>query len=64
MRLLSRGLFAIATVGLLLAGRMASGQLSGVDDPPYSNWSNYLGTLDSAQYSALKQISKTNVQRL
>lgn len=31
---------------------------------PYTTWSDYLGSADSAQYSALKQINKTNVSQL
>jgi quinoprotein glucose dehydrogenase len=39
-----------------------------VDIPPqtssYSTWSDYSGSADSMQYSALKQINKTNVHKL
>jgi quinoprotein glucose dehydrogenase len=31
---------------------------------PYTNWSDYGGAADSMQYSALKQIDKSNVQKL
>jgi quinoprotein glucose dehydrogenase len=31
---------------------------------PYTTWSSYLGSADSAQYSALKQINKSNVAKL
>ena len=31
---------------------------------PYTTWSDYLGSADSEQYSALKQINKTNVSQL
>ena len=31
---------------------------------PYANWSDYGGTADSMQYSTLKQIDKSNVQKL
>jgi glucose dehydrogenase len=31
---------------------------------PYTTWSDYGGAADSMQYSALKQINKTNVKRL
>jgi quinoprotein glucose dehydrogenase len=31
---------------------------------PYTTWSDYLGSADSSQYSALKQINKTNVSQL
>src|SRR6185436_16491522 len=30
----------------------------------YTSWSDYGGTADSAQYSALKQINRSNVARL
>ena len=38
--------------------------LMGAKNPSYTNWSDYLGGPDSAQYSALKQINKTNVTQL
>src|SRR5262249_2348813 len=63
MHLLSRCLLVAATAGLLFGGR-ASGQRSGDDNRGYSTWSSYLGTPDSAQYSALKQINSSNVQEL
>src|SRR5438034_9226345 len=31
---------------------------------PYTNWSDYAGSADSMQYSALKQINKANVTTL
>ena len=31
---------------------------------PYTTWSDYSGAADSMQYSALKQIDKTNVHKL
>jgi quinoprotein glucose dehydrogenase len=34
------------------------------NEPAYTTWSSYLGTPDSAQYSALKQINKSNVKQL
>src|SRR5213075_801591 len=39
----------------------------GADAPrkqPYTTWSDYGGAADSMQYSALKQIDKSNVQQL
>src|SRR5438105_4907018 len=33
-------------------------------EQPYTAWRNHLGGMDSAQYSALKQIDRTNVSRL
>jgi glucose dehydrogenase len=34
------------------------------DERAYTGWSDYLGGPDSAQYSALKQISQSNVSQL
>ena len=34
------------------------------ENKPYTTWSEYGGSLDSAQYSALKQINKSNVTQL
>jgi len=31
---------------------------------PFTTWSQYLGGADSSQYSALKQINKSNVAKL
>ena len=36
----------------------------GKEAAPYTAWSDYLGSADSEQYSALKQINKTNVSKL
>src|ERR1700733_9612128 len=33
-------------------------------DKPHTTWSSYLGSPDSNQYSALKQINKSNVGKL
>jgi quinoprotein glucose dehydrogenase len=38
--------------------------LIGADDHSHTTWSDYLGGPDSAQYSALQQIDKTNVTQL
>jgi quinoprotein glucose dehydrogenase len=38
--------------------------LFAADDRSYTTWSDYLGGPDSAQYSALKQIDKSNVHQL
>src|SRR5437867_4165036 len=64
MRSLRGCLFILAVSALLFTERMARQSLSAQDVSPYSTWSSYLGTPDSAQYSALKQINKSNVQRL
>src|SRR5688500_10559960 len=42
---------------MILAGLPALAQ-------PYNTWSDYGGTADSAQYSALKQINRANVGKL
>ena len=38
--------------------------LIAADERSYTGWSDYLGGPDSAQYSALKQINKSNVSQL
>jgi quinoprotein glucose dehydrogenase len=38
--------------------------LFAADDQPHTTWNEYLGAPDSAQYSALKQINKSNVNQL
>src|ERR1700736_614849 len=50
----------VAVIGLV-AGLMT---LAAQSPPPYATWSDYGGSSDSAQYSALTQINKTNVARL
>lgn len=47
----------------LLAGCAILQAASG-SKQPYSTWSDYGGSADSMQYSALKQINKTNANRL
>src|SRR5437867_3161078 len=54
MRVLGRS-FLLAT--------MAVAAIFG-SEKPYTTWSSYLGSADSAQYSALKQINKSNVSTL
>ena len=46
-------------LGLLIGGAATTPQKQ-----PYSNWSDYGGSSDSMQYSALKQINKANVSKL
>ncbi len=46
---------------ILFAG--AAG-LSAADERSFATWSEYLGGPDSAQYSSLKQINKSNVKQL
>src|SRR5678815_3024247 len=58
MREVVRG-FPLLFVGLMVAGGAAA--------PPagsYTAWSDYAGSIDSMQYSALKQINKGNVNKL
>src|SRR5947199_624663 len=59
-------LAGVALLALLLA--VASGNLPAVSATTvpgaYTTWSDYLGGADSAQYSALTQINKTNVNRM
>jgi|SRR5579859_867132 len=38
--------------------------LAAAEDKAHTTWSAYEGGVDSAQYSALKQINKSNVSRL
>src|SRR5262245_33133242 len=66
MRSLVAGFAAavLATVGLTsplgqsLTGRPAEASR------PYTTWSSYLGSADSAQYTSLAQITRANVSRL
>ena len=58
--------FAAAGLAVLLVGFFI---LSGASapqkqSPPYTTWRNFGGTMDSMQYSALKQINKTNVNQI
>jgi len=65
MRPLRRCLFVASMAVLLHAGCTASERVSAADDERrYTTWSSYLGTPDSAQYSALTQIDKSNVHQL
>jgi glucose dehydrogenase len=44
---------------------LAAGALSaGAQDRPFTNWREHLGGADSSQYSALRQINKSNVKQL
>jgi len=53
----------IAGVALAVAG-FNTGAESAADDKPHTTWTQYLGGPDSTQYSALKQINKSNVKQL
>jgi quinoprotein glucose dehydrogenase len=54
---------ATAGIGFLLGLAALFGQSSS-RPAPYTTWKDYAGSADAAQYSALKQINKTNVSRL
>ena len=43
---------------------LATSLLFAADAPRYTTWSDYGGSSDSLQYSALKQVNKSNVSRL
>jgi glucose dehydrogenase len=47
-----------------LSGGFGRGGVSAAGDKPHTAWSSYLGSADSNQYSALKQINKSNVGKL
>ena len=52
---------AALSVGL---GHRLGSRVLASEKKPYTNWSSYEGGPDSAQYSPLKQINKTNVSQL
>ena len=51
-------------IAVILLACAASRLPSGAAQQPYTSWRDYLGSSDSAQYSALRQISKSNVSQL
>ena len=53
-----------ATLGLLFIGCFVFGALSNVFAQSHTTWSDYGGATDSAQYSALREINRTNVSKL
>ena len=59
------GVFSTAVVASLIAG-VAHPPVEASDKvaKPYTTWSDYEGSADSAQYSALTQINKSNVAQL
>lgn len=57
--LASSAVTSAALVGTLIAARPDAPR-----QQPYTTWSDYGGSADSMQYSALTQIDKTNVSRL
>src|SRR5262245_53421294 len=59
----------VVSAGLLLAAAAAAWGLgarwvSAAEDRPFTTWTGYLGGPGSTQYSALKQINKSNVKQL
>ncbi len=54
---------AAGTAGLMAAFVVARGASPPLKQP-YSNWTSYGGAADTAQYSALRQINKSNVNKL
>ncbi len=53
-----------AILSLAVVGGLGYGALSAADDRAHTTWAEYLGGGDSNQYSALKQINKSNVRQL
>src|ERR1700682_1627228 len=54
----------LAGISILFLGLAAVLGQSAAKKQPYTTWSDFGGSLDSMQYSALKQINKTNVSKL
>src|SRR6202158_607149 len=54
----------VAVIGLVAGLMTLAMTLAAQSPPPYATWSDYGGSSDSSQYSALTQINKTNVARL
>src|SRR3982074_3767865 len=54
----------LAALTTLLVGLVIVSAQSVVQKNTYTTWSEFGGTADSMQYSALKQINKTNVTKL
>ena len=48
----------------LVAALLVAAQAQQAERKPYTSWPDYGGSPDSMQYSALKQIDRTNVARL
>ena len=60
----SYAILAAAIGAAILVAVFAPLAIVAADDKPHTTWSQYLGGSDSTQYSALKQINKTNVKQL
>lgn len=58
-----RRILRVGFASLLLGGLVLEGELHAADQT-HMVWRDYGGAADSAQYSALKQISRSNVSRL
>jgi quinoprotein glucose dehydrogenase len=54
----------LAALTTLVVGLVIVSAQSVVQKNPYTTWSSFGGTMDGMQYSALKQINKTNVSKL
>ena len=68
-RLVAVAALAVAALGFVLApgpGEMmlVAGAQTAAKKQPYTTWSDYGGAADAMQYSALKQIDRSNVKRL
>ncbi|RPH54624.1 MAG: pyrroloquinoline quinone-dependent dehydrogenase, partial [Acidobacteria bacterium] len=61
---MTRTLYAVAGVLLVVATVAVSGQRSKPAQPDFKTWDQYLGGSDSSQYSSLNQITKSNVTGL
>jgi quinoprotein glucose dehydrogenase len=60
-----RRVYAAAAIGVAgLLGYVSLAGQSSRSKQPYTTWSDYGGSADSMQYSALRQIDKTNVGQL
>jgi quinoprotein glucose dehydrogenase len=53
-----------AGIATVLLSVFSNGAAKAADERSFTTWSDYLGGPDSAQYSALKQINKSNVNQL
>jgi quinoprotein glucose dehydrogenase len=60
----STAIVLAAAAAAIVATWFTSWSASAADDKPHTTWAEYLGGGDSNQYSALKQINKSNVKQL
>src|SRR5947207_10209120 len=51
-------------ISILFLGLAVALAQSGAKKQPYTTWSDFGGAMDSMQYSSLKQITKSNVNKL